>query len=120
MLAHAPQPLTRSILAAAESAHPEVVARVRAARLRSTTDVAPVALALQRALQLGAAVPGGPFTLDLQPGSAADAAAAAELIERLAPPAVCVNDGGRPGDPVGPVLADVGRILAEARARMDA
>jgi hypothetical protein len=118
MLAHAPQPLTRSVMASAEAAHRAVFAQVRSARLRSTADVAPVALSLQRALQKGEAVAGGPFTLDLQPGSAADADAAAELIERLAPPVVCVNDGGRAGDPVAPVLAEVGRLLARAHDRM--
>jgi hypothetical protein len=112
MLAHAPYPLTRAAMLDAEAAHPEVFARVRASRLRSTTDVAPVALSLQRALQRGRAVAGGPLTLDLQPASAADAAAGVELIARLAPPVVCVNDGGWPGDPVAPVLDEVRRILA--------
>lgn len=116
MLAHAPYPLTRTAMNAAEAAHPEVFARVRRARLRSVHDVAPLALTLQRALHAGDAVPGGPFTLDLQPGSPADAAAGIVLLRQLRPPIVCVNDGGRADDPVTPVLAEVQRILMNAAA----
>lgn len=104
MLRHAPIPMTRAAMAEAEAAHPDAFAAARRSRFRSVDDVAPIALAQQRALQLGTAVPGGPFTLELQPATKNGTRAALRLIDELSPPIVCVNDGGAPSDCILPLV----------------